>query len=247
MKIPFVLALLTAALALPTAPVASASPAPPHPAPRGPQRPYEPPVPGPRNIESGTANVARLDDGITVTFDGHRTTPTGEKPAAPREFVFLFDNTIRFHPYAFPTCTRVQLAASACPPGSQVGTGRAVFYPTGTADVVVYNTRFPNGMRGVLITIPATGTVLDNTLEQVVGRYQHKYDWALHEIVQPDATPPAERGSTTDFLVTFGATWQGRPYVTSTAPSGRPMNLGLWSHYVTGQKTLIEGTTTAPA
>jgi hypothetical protein len=201
-------------------------------------------VPGPATVEDGTATVTRLGDGVAVTFDGRRTTsPPGQKPAAPREFVFLFDNSITFHPFAFPTCTRTQLAASACPPGSVVGTGRAEFYPAGAADVVVHNTKFANGMRGVLITIPATGTVLDNTLEPVVGSYQHRYTWGLHEIVPPDALPPAERGSTTRFAVTFGATWQGRDFVTSSARPGRQVNLGIWSHYVTGQKTLFEGTT----
>jgi hypothetical protein len=245
MKVPFVLAFVAATLLLPATSAAASGP--PHPAPLGPQRPYEPAVPGPANIDSGTAAVNRLGAGVTVTFDGHRTTTTGEKPAAPREFAFLFDNTIRFHPYAFPTCTRAEVVAATCPRGAQVGTGRATFFPTGTADVVVYNTRFPNGMRGVLITIPATGTILDNTLEPVVGSYQRKYDWALHEIIQPDSTPPAERGSTTAFLVTFGATWQGHDFVTTTVPANRALNLGVWSHYVTGQKTLTEGTTNSPS
>jgi hypothetical protein len=234
MKVPFVLAVVAAASVFTAAP-AAADPA--HPAPLGPQRAYEPDVAGPVNIESGAASVRRLGAGVSITFDGHRTTATGEKPAAPREFVFLFDNRIRFNPHAFPACTRAQLGA--CPPGSQVGSGRAEFYPTGAADVVVYNTKFPNGMRGVLITIPATGTVLDNTLEPVVGAYQRKYTWALHEIIPPDDVPPAERGSTTSFLVTFGATWRGHDFVTSTRPG--KLDLGIWSHYVTGQKTLTEG------
>jgi hypothetical protein len=244
MKVPFVLALVAAALVLPVVP-ASASGYP-HPAPLGPQRPFEPDVPGPDNIESGAAYVTRLGGGISVAVDGHRATATGEKPAAPREFVFLFDNSIRFHPYAFPTCTRAQLAESACPPGSKVGGGRAVFYPTGTADVVVYNTRFANGMRGVLITIPANGTVLDNTLEPVVGGYQREYTWGLHEIIPVSDIPPGERGSTTSFLVTFGATWQGRDFVTSTARPGSRLDLGVWSHYVTGQTTLKEDHTAMP-
>ena len=129
MKVPFVLAMVVAASVLSVAP-ASASGYP-HPAPFGPQRPDEPTVPGPDNIESGTAYVERLGAGVSVTFDGHRATTTGEKPAAPREFVFLFDNSIRFNPLAFPTCSRAQLAASACPPGSKVGGGHAVFYPRG--------------------------------------------------------------------------------------------------------------------
>lgn len=244
MKVPFVLAIMAAASVLTAAPASALAAGPPHPAPLGPQRPFEQDVPGPANIESGTARVDRLGDGVEITFDSQRATATGEKPAAPREFVFLFDNSIRFNPLAFPTCTRAQLAASACPPGSQVGAGRAEFFPAGTADVVVYNTKFANGMRGVLITIPANGTVLDNTLEPVVGGYQHRYTWGLHEIIPPSDIPPAERGSTTSFLVTFGATWRGHDFVTSTAPTGSRLNLGVWSHYVTGQKTLNEGRTT---
>lgn len=160
--------------------------------------------------------------------------------------MFLFDRSIRFNPLAFPTCSRAQLAAAACPTGSKVGAGRAEFYPTGAAEVAVYNTRFPNGMRGVLITIPATGTVLDNTLEPVVGTYQRNYTWGLHEIVPPDATPPELRGSTTRFLVTFGASWRGRDFVESHAPVATQLNLGIWSHYVTGQVTLTEGRTPRP-
>lgn len=213
MKVPFVVGAVLAVLVAGASPAAATLA---HPAPLGPQRPYEPAVPGPTNLESGTAEVTRLGNGVAITFDGHRSTPTGAKPAAPREFVFLFDNSIRFDPLAFPTCSRAQLAASACPTGSKVGTGRAEFYPAGAAEVAVYNTKFANRMRGVLITIPATGTVLDNTLEPVVGTYQRNYTWGLHEIVPPDATPPAERGSTTRFVVTFGATWQA---TTSSRPT----------------------------
>lgn len=235
-----------AALALVMATPATATSDPPHPAPLGPQRPYEARVDGPVNIEGGYAEVERLGTGVSVTFDGLRHTESGEKPAASREFVFLFDRTIRFNPLAFPTCSRAQLAAAACPAGSKVGAGLAEFYPAGSAEVAVYNTRFPNGMRGVLITIPATGTVLDNTLEPVVGTYQRNYTWGLHEIIPPDATPPELRGSTTRFLVTFGASWQGRNFVESHAPVGRQLNLGIWSHYVTGQTTLTEGRTPRP-
>ncbi|CAM4189551.1 hypothetical protein KIPE111705_44340 [Kibdelosporangium persicum] len=245
MRTPFVFMAVAAACVLSAAP-AAASDYYPHPAPLGPERPYEATVPGPDNFESGTAYVERLGTGISVTFDGHRSTATGEKPAAPREFVFLFDNSIRFDLTAFPTCSREQFAASACPPGSKVGAGHARFYPTGTADVAVYNTKFANGMRGVLITIPATGAVFENTLEPVVGRYQRDYTWGLHEIIQPDNTPPAQRGSTTSFLVTFGATWQGEDFVKSHARPGKELHLGVWSHYVTGQRTLKEGTTVMP-
>lgn len=244
MKVPFVLAIVAASVLVGTP--ASATAGYPHPAPLGPQRPYEPAVPGPDNIEGGTAYVERLGGGVAVTFDGTRTTATGEKPAAPREFVFLFDNSIRFNPFAFPTCSRAQLAESACPAGSVVGGGRAEFYPAGTADVIVYNTKFANGMRGVLITIPANGTVLSNYLEPVVGRYQRDYTWGFHEHIPVSDIPPAERGSTKAFLVTFGATWRGHDFVTSTARPGSLVNLGVWSHYVTGQTTLKEGQTVLP-
>jgi hypothetical protein len=243
-KVPFVLAAVAVALLSATPSAAAAGY--PHPAPLGPERPYEPPVPGPANIEDGTAYVERLGGGVTVTFDATRTTATGEKPAAPREFVFLFDNSLRFNPHAFPTCSRAQLAESACPPGSKVGTGRAEFYPSGAAEVAVYNTKFAGGLRGVLITIPATGTVLSNYLEPVVGSYQRKYTWAFHEHIPVSDIPPAERGSTTAFLVTFGATWQGHDFVTSTARTGSKVDLGVWSHYVTGQTTLTEGQTRMP-
>lgn len=245
MKVPFVLAAVAAAIGLSATP-AAATDEPAHPAPLGPQRPYEPDVPGPENVEDGTVTVDRLGDGVALTFDTRRWTATGEKPAAPREFVFLFDNSIRFNPFAFPTCTRAQLAAQACPPGSKVGGGRAEFYPTGSAEVVVYNTKFPNGMRGVLITIPAVGTVLDNYLEPVVGDYQRRYTWGFHEHIPVSDVPPAERGSTTSFVVTFGATWRGEDFVTSYARPGSTLNFGVWSHYVTGQKVLTEGQTVRP-
>jgi hypothetical protein len=245
MKVPFVLAVVAAAVGLSATPAAAvADPA--HPAPFGPQRPYEPDVPGPDNIEDGTVTVDRLGDGVSLTFDTTRSTATGEKPAAPREFVFLFDDSVRFHPYAFPTCTRAQLAAQACPPGSQVGAGRAEFYPSGSADVLVYNTKFAGGTRGVLITIPAAGTVLDNYLEPVVGDYRHRYTWGFHELIPVSDIPPGERGATTAFTVSFGATWRGADFVTSRARPGSAMDFGVWSHYVTGQKTLHEGRTTSP-
>ncbi|MFI7674895.1 hypothetical protein [Actinophytocola sp. NPDC049390] len=245
MKVPFVLAVVAAAIGLSATPAAAAD-EPAHPAPLGPQRPYEPDVPGPENLEDGTVTVDRRGDGVALTFDTRRWTATGEKPAAPREFVFLFDNSIRFNPFAFPTCGRAQLAAQACPPGSKVGGGRAEFYPAGSAEVIVYNTTFANGMRGVLITIPAAGTVLDNYLEPVVGDYQRRYTWGFHEHIPVSDIPPGERGSTTDFVVTFGATWQGEDFVTSYARPGSELNFGVWSHYVTGQKVLTEGQAVRP-
>lgn len=244
MKVPFVLAVVAAAVGLSATPAVADDLA--HPAPLGPQRPYEPAVPGPENIESGDVTVDRLGGGVSLTFTTERHTATGEKPAAPREFVFLFDNSIWFNPYAFPTCGRAQLAEQACPPGSQVGSGRATFYPQGTSEVLVYNTKFANGMRGVLITLPAAGTVLDNTLEPVVGDYQKRYTWGFHEMIPVSDIPPELRGSTTEFVVTFGATWKGQDFIQSYARPGSKLNFGVWSHYVTGQKTLTEGYTTRP-
>jgi hypothetical protein len=244
--------LAAGALVLSAAP-ASASTDPPHPAPFGPQRPYEPDAPGPINIEGGA--VAVTDDGagsrhgVELRFDTYRYTESGEKPAAPREFVFLFDDSVRFNPYAFPTCSRSTIESggiAACPPGSRVGGGEAALYGGGTAEVAVFNTAFRNGMRGVLITIPATGAILDNTLEPVVGDYRENYRWGLHEIIQPDGLPPEERGSTSTFSVSFGAVWHGRSFVVSTERQGRPLDFGVWSHYVTGQVTLTEGRSPRP-
>ncbi|MCT2586671.1 hypothetical protein [Actinophytocola gossypii] len=244
--------LAAAALVL-TAVPATAGPEPaPHPAPHGPQRPYEPDVPGPVNYEGGDATVTRDGGsrlGVEISFDTHRYTDTGEKPAAPREFVFLFDRSIRFNTWAFPTCARSTIEAGgieACPAGSRVGSGRAVMYGGGTAEVAVFNTKYRNGMRGVLITIPATGAILENTLERVTGDYRRDYRWGLHEIIQPDGTPPTERGSTSEFDITFGATRHGRSFVVSTERPGRELSIGVWSHYVTGQVTLHEGRTPRP-
>jgi hypothetical protein len=244
---------LLAAVAAVTVAVQPASAAPhatphpaPHPAPFGPQRPPEPYVPGPDNIEEGVATVVPdggSADGVTITFDAVRYTESGEKPAAPRQFVFLFDRSVRFNTTAFPTCDRAAIEAggtAACPPGSLVGTGRAGFYGGGEARVEVYNTRFPNGMRGVLITIPAAGTILDNYLEHVVPPYRGRYDLGLHEIIPVDDTPPEQRAVTSSFAVSFGAVHNGRSFLESRAHESRPLRLGVWSEYVTGQVTLSE-------
>jgi hypothetical protein len=223
--------------ALTTAVLATTAP---DPAPCGPQRPYEPDVPGPVNIENGAASSITKDGGtpkgVVITFDTQRTTESGEKPAAPRRFVFLFDRSIRFNPELFPTCDRTTLEQGRpCPEGSKVGAGRAEFHPVGAADIVVYNTKYANGMRGVLITIPAIGGILENTFERVTRPYQNDYTWGSDEIIPPDATPPQDRGVTKAFKVSFGATYKGRSFAESTAPPGRNLKLGVWGEYVTGQ------------
>lgn len=234
--------------------VASAAPGgepPPHPTPFGPQRPYEPDVPGPENIDQGS--VAYAGDGnrfgVTVSFTSLRSTTTGVEPAAGREFVFLFDRSVHFNPYAFPTCDRAVIeehGAAACPAGSQVGSGRAVFYRGGEGEVLVFNTAFDKGRRGVLIHIPVTGAILENTLERVVGEYRDAYGWGLNEILPVDDTPPQERPSTKEFYVTFGGVHEGRSFVRSFARPGAELSVGVWSEYVTGQTTLVEGTVTRP-
>jgi hypothetical protein len=234
------------------APASATTLDPPHPTPFGPQRPYEPDVAGPLNIQEGTVAVTPDGggpDGIKVTFDARRYTATGEKPAAPRQFVFLFDSTIRLHTWEFPTCARDMIEQggfAACPPGSQVGSGHAQFHGGGSADIVVFNTSYDNGLRGVLITIPAAGAIFDNTLEPVTGHYRSDYRWGLDEIQPPDATPPQDRPSTSAFAVTFGATWNGHSFLTSDAEPSTTLDLGVWSHYVTGQTTLNEGQAIRP-
>lgn len=244
---------LTAVLALVATPaVALASESYPHPTPFGPQRPYEPDVAGPVNIDRGS--VAYTEDGgsrygVRISFTSQRFTTTGVEPAAAREFVFLFDRSVHFNPYMFPTCDRSVIekhGAAACPEGSQVGSGRAVFYRGGEGEVLVFNTAFDKGRRGVLIHIPITGAILENTLERVVGHYRDNYGWGLNEILPVSDVPPQERPSTKEFYVTFGAVYKGQSYVRSFARPGAELAVGVWSEYVTGQTTLVEGTITRP-
>lgn len=58
----------------------------------------------------------------------------------------------------------------------------------------------------------------------------------------PSPVPLQERGSTSAFAVSFGASHEGRSFVETTTPVGRPMHFGVYSHYVTGQVVLTEGT-----
>lgn len=233
-------------------PAAADSAPPPDPAPRGPQRAWEPDVPGPANLISVDASV-RPDGGtrfgIELSIDSRTRTATGEKPAAPRRHVFLFDPSIRFNPHAFPTCARTVISRSgiaACPPGSRVGSGRVELYPTGAADIAVFNTRYPSGTRGMLIAIPAVGGIFENTFERVSTPYRSDFRWASDEIIPPDATPPQNRRANTRFQITFGATYRGHSFMESVAPTGRPLNFGGYSEFVTGQVVLLTGQVARP-
>jgi hypothetical protein len=219
----------------------------PAPTPAGPPPPDEPAVEGPVNLDTVAVSV-RPDGGtpagVEVAFDRTSRTADGGKPAPATEFVFLFDKSIRFNPEDFPTCDRAVLESggpAACPPGSKVGAGTAHPYPSGSAEVAVFNTRYEHGLRGVLITIPATGTVLENTFEPVVEPYRKEYRWGSDELL-PSALPPLDRVATVRFQVSFGATITGkdgiRSFVESFAPPRHPLKFGLWSHFVTGQVAL---------
>lgn len=217
----------------------------PDPAPEGRQVPYEPDVAGPVNLEAGTASVVSDGgQGVVLGLDAKRWTESGEKPAAPRRFVFLFDSSVRFNAATFPTCDRTQLGRQACPEGSRVGGGRAEFYPSGSAEVVVYNTKYADGTRGMLITIPAVGTVLENTFEKVSRPYRDRYTQASDEIFPPSTVPPQDRPVTQGFAITFGGTHGGRSFVETTTPVGGTVKFGVYSEYVTGQRTLTETTAT---
>ena len=217
----------------------------PDPTPGGPVRPAEAFVAGPENLDALDVSVrpdGGLPDGVVLGYDKTSRTAGGEKPAAPRRYVFLFDRSVTFHPEAFPTCARATLesqGAAGCPAGSQVGSGRSDNYPSGSADVAVFNTVYPNGTRGVLITVPAAGVILENTFEPVGEVYRAEFAHASDEIVPPSATPPGQRGATTRVQVSFGATHREgdrvHSFVRSAARPGDPMRFALWSEFVTGQ------------
>jgi hypothetical protein len=242
-RYPLVLAAMFTMLLAPALPASATGF--PDPAPLGPQRPYEPDVAGPTTIASATVSVRRDGGsrwGIEASVDSHTRTASGEKPAAGRRNVFLFDRSVRFNPDAFPTCARIEVerhGAQGCPQGSQVGSGRVEFYPAGAADIAVFNTRYPNGMRGMLITIPALGTVLENTFEPVSRPYRPEFAWASDEIVPPDAVAPQDRSASTRFQLTIGATYRGHSYMESFAPTGHPLSFGGWSETVTGQVIML--------
>jgi hypothetical protein len=238
--------LVAAALAgIAATPAPAGEGTPPDPTPGGPQRPYEPDVTGPRNIDSLAAEVAGDGGaGVRVKFDRtSRADPPGP-PAAPRRFVFLFDEALRFHPADFPVCARAAIeqgGTAACPEGSLVGKGTSHLYPEGTAEVYAFNTRHTNGLRGALVVIPANNTVLELTWEKVTKPYRERgYHWALDEIVPPTPTPPEQRVGTRRFELAWGAAHQGSSYATLTDRTSDVLRVGLWSEFVTGQTVLPE-------
>ncbi|WP_405985842.1 hypothetical protein [Streptomyces sp. NBC_00872] len=222
---------------------------PPDPTPGGPQRPYEPDVPGPRNIDALSATVTAdgaTERGVRVAFDRTSRADTGGAPAGARRFVFLFDDSIRFRPESFPVCARSVIeenGVAACPAGSRAGRGTSHLNPEGTAEVLAFNTRYGNGARGALVTIPATGTILELTWERVTPVYrQSGYLWALDEILPPTQVPPQERAGTRRFELEWGATRHTADgtvsFAESSAGAGERLRIGLWSWFVTGQVAL---------
>ncbi|WP_433466921.1 hypothetical protein [Spirillospora sp. CA-128828] len=230
---------------------AAAATAPPDPAPGGPQRPFEPDVTGPRNLDSLQVTATK-DEGrsVTVAFDRRSRTAEGTVPAGARRFVFLFDRAISFNPEAFPTCARTTIVtdgADACPPGSHVGRGIGTSFDGSEQPVLAFNTRI-GALPGVLVVLPETGVILEQTFERVSTPYQGTYRWALDEILPPTSVPPQDRAGTSRFRLSFGATTHrhGRPigFAETSARPGTPLRFGLWSEFVTGQKALPTSTTT---
>ncbi|MEV5826990.1 hypothetical protein AB0L25_15550 [Spirillospora sp. NPDC052242] len=217
----------------------------PDPAPGGPLRPHEPDVTGPRNLDAITVQATRnAGRSVTVAFDRRSRTAQNTVPAAARRFVFLFDRSISFNPEAFPTCARTTIdteGVRACPPGSQVGSGRLTAFDGTEQDVLLFNSRV-DGMRGALVVIPEAGMVLEQTFERASAPYRRAHRWTLDEIVPPTPVPPGQRAGTARFELSFGATRMvdGRPvgFAETTARPGARLRFGLWSEFVTGQIAL---------
>ncbi|GAA2682282.1 hypothetical protein GCM10010400_52360 [Streptomyces aculeolatus] len=242
-------AVLAGAAAL-TPPAHAASPAaPPDPAPGGPQRPYEPDVEGTDNVDTLDVTATRGPGrSVTVAFDRRSRAAEGEVPAGARRFVFLFDRSVSFRPESFPTCARAVVEAdgvAACPPGSLVGEGLGSWPDGSEHDVAVVNTRV-DGTPGVLVVIPGTASILEQTFERVRDPYRGDYRWAADEIVPPGPVPPGERAGTTRFQLSFGATREHRGrtvgFVETGARPGDRLEFGLWSEFVTGQVVLPTAT-----
>ncbi|MEV4221505.1 hypothetical protein [Nonomuraea sp. NPDC049725] len=224
---------------------AAADATPPDPAPGGPQRPYEPDVEATDNIDSLSVTATRgAGRSVTIAFDRRSRAATGDVPAGPRRFVFLFDRSVSFNPEAFPTCARAvieQQGVRACPAGSRIGGGRGEFPSGEPQEVHAFNTRIGRSP-GVLVVLPASGVILEQTLERVTSPYRKDYRWALDEIVPPTAVPPQDRVGTTRFQLSFGATRRhhGRTvgFAETTARTGGELRFGLWTEFVTGQVLL---------
>lgn len=248
MKVTTVLSALTAFVSLSVlAPAATADVTPPDPAPGGPQRPYEPDVEGTENVDSLSVTATRgAGRSVTIAFDRTSRAATGQVPAGARRFVFLFDPSVSFRPEAFPTCARTVIerrGVGACPEGSRVGDGLAGFANGSSEEVLAFNTRVGR-LPGVLVVIPGTGVILEQTLERVSDAYRADYRWALDEILPPTSVPPQERAGTTRFQLSFGATRQHRGgtvgFAETRAGRGDELRFGLWSEFVTGQVVLPE-------
>ncbi|MEV4803163.1 hypothetical protein AB0K18_24410 [Nonomuraea sp. NPDC049421] len=214
----------------------------PDPAPGGPQRPYEPDVEATRNIDALSVTATRgAGRSVTIAFDRRSRAGTGEIPAAARRFGFLFDRSVSFNPEAFPTCARTlieQKGVGACPAGSRIGGGRGEFPSGEPQEVHAFNTRIGRSP-GVLVVMPASNVILEQTLERVTSPNRKDYRWALDEIVPPTSIPPQERVGTTRFRLSFGATRRhhGRTigFAETTARTGGELRFGLWTEFVTGQ------------
>ncbi|MEU6799021.1 hypothetical protein ABZ907_45635 [Nonomuraea wenchangensis] len=233
------------------APAASASAAPSDPAPGGPQRPYEPDVEGTKNLDSLSVTATRgAGRSVTIAFDRRSRAETGQVPAGARRFVFLFDRSVSFNPGAFPTCARAvieQRGVEACPEGSRIGGGQGQTADGRTQEVHAVNTRLGREP-GLLVVIPDTGVILEQTLERVSDPYRRDYRWAWDEILPPTSVPPQDRAGTTRFQLSFGATTEhkGRTvgFAETTAKPGDRLSFGLWSEFVTGQVILPTDRTT---
>lgn len=221
----------------------------PDPAPSGAQRPYEPDVTGPKNIDRLDVTVTRNDassgKGVTVAYDRHSRTAEGVTPAAARRFVFLFDKSITLNNKAFPTCASAVIrdqGPAACPAGSHVGGGTSTNLQGQTTPVYLLNTKYANGDYGLIVSIPATGVLLEQTLEKASTPYRPRYRLAIDEIIPVSSTPPEQRAGTSRFQLSFGATrtlgTKTVSLVESTASNHRRLNFALWSHFVTNQTVL---------
>ncbi|GAA2578658.1 hypothetical protein SMC26_37095 [Actinomadura fulvescens] len=246
------IASLVAAAVVAAPSAALADTVPPDPAPGGPQRPYEADVAGPDNLDTLTAAVTP-DAGrsVTVELDRRSRTASGVMSAAARRFVFLFDRSLTLNPDAFPVCARTVIEASgpgACPGGSRVGGGVGTSFGGQETEVLVFNTRIGR-LRGVLVVFPASGVILEQTLERAAAPYRGSYRWALDEIIPPNATPPGQRAGNARFRLWFGATRMERGRAVGFVERRHPakvLRFGLWSEFVTGQVVLPQWQTLSP-